>query len=59
MAHQLYVAMPDGEHKFNLMNRIDAERAAPLFQQRLGSRFEVSSTSVFIFFQRYAPFLMK
>jgi hypothetical protein len=58
LAHQLYVTVPDGEHKFNLINRGEVDRAASLLQQRLGARFEVSSTTVFGFCQRYAPFLM-
>jgi hypothetical protein len=59
-AHQLFVTGTDGvAHKFTLMNRREAAAAAKALTQRLGPRFEQSSTALFAFFQRWAPFLMK
>lgn len=59
LAHQLYVTVPGAEYAFAMMNRDEAERVTPLFERRLGARFEVSSTPVFDFFQRHASFLIK
>lgn len=44
---------------FQLMNRDEAESLIEPLSRRFGARFEVTSTPVFAFCKRYAPFLME
>ena len=58
LAHQIVIDDIIGSKRFQLMNRDEAETLIEPLAQRFGSRFEVTSTPVFAFCKRYAPFLM-
>lgn len=59
-AHELFITGSDGRsRRFTLMNRHEAEPVIGALQQRFGARFEVSSTALFSFLKRRAPFLTK
>lgn len=59
-AHELFITGSNGRTlRFTLMNRHEAEPVIAALQQRFGARFEVSSTALFSFLQRRAPFLTK
>ena len=58
LAHQIVIDDLSGSKRFQLMNRDEAETLIEPLSQRFGSRFAVTSTPVFAFCKRYAPFLM-
>ena len=60
LAHQIIIVGIGGpDRTFQLMDRDEAESLIEPLTRRFGSRFEISSTPVFAFFKRYAPFLME
>jgi hypothetical protein len=57
LSHLVFVET-DGEiQKFSLANRNEAEPVANRLQDRLGPKFTVTSTPIYAFFAKYAPFL--
>lgn len=60
LAHQIVIDdYGSTRRKFQLMNRDEAETLIEPLARRFGPRFEVTSTPVFAFCKRYAPFLME
>ncbi len=60
MAHELYISGVDGsEWKFALMDRAGADPAIESLARRFASRFKTTSSPVYAFFKRHAPFLMR
>lgn len=58
LAHQILIDDLGTTKRFQLMNRDEAETLIEPLSERFGSRFSVTSTPVFAFCKRYAPFLM-
>jgi hypothetical protein len=58
-AHRLFLEGPEGVQRFALMNRQEADPAASQLAERLGARFETSTSAFYAFVRRHAPFLMK
>lgn len=58
LAHQIIIDDISTRRAFQLMNRDEAESVIEPLARRFGERFEVTSTPVFAFCKRYAPFLM-
>ena len=58
LAHQIIIDDISSSKAFQLMNRDEAESVIEPLARRFGARFEVTSTPVFAFCKRYAPFLM-
>jgi len=59
-AHQIIIDdISTSPRRYQLMDRDEAETLIEPLAQRFGPRFEVTSTPVFAFCKRYAPFLME
>ncbi len=61
LAHQFFMNVAPGlvPEKFTAMNRGESIASIDLLRERFGSRFELSKTGVYAFFDRYAPILMR
>lgn len=60
LAHQIVIDdYRATKRTFQLMNRDEAESVIEPMARRFSSRFQVTSTPVFAFCKRYAPFLME
>ncbi|MDI1448994.1 hypothetical protein [Polyangium sp. 6x1] len=60
MAHELLLVTDEGQtSKFSLMNRKEAAHVAAPLHALFGERFTVTKSTVFAFFERHAPLLMK